>query len=58
MPIDRGVPCLLLIYVAVIGTLLVGAGFGLMKVVNNSTGITQRASLEQTLLDQRIGNAR
>jgi hypothetical protein len=58
MPIDRGIPSLLLIYVGVIGMLFVGAGLGFMKIVNSSTGITQRASLEQTLLDQRVNNAR
>jgi hypothetical protein len=55
---DRGIPFLLTIYFGVIGTLAAGAGLGLMKVVDASSGMARHSERENSLLNERLATAR
>ena len=55
---DRGIPSLLAIYFGIIGTLVAGAGLGLTKIVDASTGMAHHSEREKSLLDERLATAR
>src|SRR5437762_9649318 len=55
---DRGIPSLLAIYFGIIGTLVAGAGLGLTKIVDASTGMARHSEREKSLLDERLATAR
>jgi hypothetical protein len=55
---DRGIPSLLAIYFGIIGTLVVGAGLGLTKIVDASAGMAHHSEREKSLLDERLATAR
>lgn len=58
MSMFRGVLSLAAIYFMVIGTLLIGAALGLMKVVETSAGVAVYSEREKTQLDLRVESAR
>ena len=55
---DRGIPSLLAIYFGIIGILVAGAGLGLTKIVDASTGMARHSEREKSLLDERLATAR
>jgi hypothetical protein len=55
VPKDRSIPFLLFIYFSIIGTLALGAAFGITKISGDTA---QSAKRERTLLNDRIANAR
>ena len=55
---DRGIPSLLAIYFGIIGILVAGAGLGLTKIVDASTGMARHSEREKPLLDERLATAR
>jgi hypothetical protein len=55
---DRGIPSLLAIYFGIIGILVVGAGLGLTKIIDASTGMARHSEREKSLLDERLATAR
>jgi hypothetical protein len=55
---DRGIPSLLAIYFGIIGTLVAGAGLGLTKIVDASTGMALHSEREKSLLDERLATTR
>lgn len=57
LPKDRSIPSLLLIYAAVIGTLVAGVGYGFTKLTIASES-REPSVAEKTVLDQRIATAR
>ena len=58
MPNDWGFPSLLLVYFGIIGTLIIGAGFGLTKFEKAAAEMSERSQREKTLLHQRMNSAR
>jgi hypothetical protein len=55
---DRGIPSLLAVYFGIIGILVAGAGLGLTKIVDASTGMARHSEREKSLLDERLATAR
>jgi hypothetical protein len=49
---------MLAIYFGIIGTLVAGAGLGLTKIIDASTGMVRHSQREKSLLDERIATAR